>query len=207
MIFSRGRPPSEGADEGDVLRFRFAPRDAKVWTYAIESNFPALNGQAGKFTAELPPPEKTSRGAARSEEERVRALRARLRRSAPAGQRSRRPARRRCGVMVFRRRRHSLDPADAVEALNAGRLVLFDVREGRERALRFVPGSKHLPLGQVKARLHELPRDVPVAFICETGRRSALATTTARRHGYDARNVKGGMSAWTDGAGAARMPR
>ena len=90
--------------------------------------------------------------------------------------------------------------------MRAGRLVLFDVREGRERAQRFVPGSKHLPLGQVEARLHELPRDTPLAFICETGRRSALATATARRHGYDARNVKGGMAAWTRAAGAERIP-
>jgi rhodanese-related sulfurtransferase len=42
----------------------------------------------------------------------------------------------------------------------------------------------------------ELPRDTPVAFICRTGRRSAQATATARRAGYDARNVRGGMTAW-----------
>jgi len=108
-------------------------------------------------------------------------------------------------VNPFRNRRHSLDPEEAAEAMNAGRLVLYDVREGRERAQRFVPGSRHLPLGQVKARLHELPRDTPLAFICETGRRSALATATARQRGYDARNVKGGMTAWTGADDAGRM--
>ena len=32
MIFNGGRPPSVGVIEGDVLRFRFSPRDAKLWS-------------------------------------------------------------------------------------------------------------------------------------------------------------------------------
>jgi hypothetical protein len=44
-----------------VLRFRFSPRDAKVWTYAIESSFAELNGKGGKFTAVVPPLERTRR--------------------------------------------------------------------------------------------------------------------------------------------------
>ena len=59
MIFSKGRPPSIAADEGEVLRFRFAPRDAKAWNYVIESDFEGLDGQSGAFTANLPPIEKT----------------------------------------------------------------------------------------------------------------------------------------------------
>lgn len=61
MIFNRSRPPSSGVDEGEVLRFRFSPRDAKVWSYVIESDFPALDGQTGKFTAVLPSSERTKR--------------------------------------------------------------------------------------------------------------------------------------------------
>ena len=108
---------------------------------------------------------------------------------------------------MFRNRRHTIEPAEALEAMDAGRLVLYDVREGRERAQRFVPGSRHLPLGQLKARLGELPRDTTVAFICETGRRSAMAAATARRDGYDARNVKGGIVRWTRTSGAGRISR
>ena len=39
MIFSRGKPPSMGVIEGKVMRFRFSPRDAKVWYYEIKSDF------------------------------------------------------------------------------------------------------------------------------------------------------------------------
>jgi adenylyltransferase/sulfurtransferase len=44
-------------------------------------------------------------------------------------------------------------------------------------------------------RLNELPNQ-PVAFICQSGRRSAMAATAARRAGLDAHNVSGGMTAW-----------
>ena len=58
MIFDK-RIPAHGVLDGHTLRFRFSPRDAKVWPYVIESDFPALHGQSGSFTAELPPVEKT----------------------------------------------------------------------------------------------------------------------------------------------------
>lgn len=63
MIFNGGVPISKGVNEGDVLRFRFSPRDAKIWSYEIKSDFAALDGQSGKFDA-VPPP--TSRTSARS---------------------------------------------------------------------------------------------------------------------------------------------
>ncbi|TWT90942.1 Inosine-uridine preferring nucleoside hydrolase [Pseudobythopirellula maris] len=61
MVFSHGRPASVGVDEGESLRFRFSPRDAKVWSYEIKSDSPALHGQNGKFDATPPPPERTSK--------------------------------------------------------------------------------------------------------------------------------------------------
>lgn len=55
------RVPTRVENDGHVLRFRFAPRDAKVWTYRIETDFAPLHGQGGKFTAVPAPPERTSR--------------------------------------------------------------------------------------------------------------------------------------------------
>ena len=49
------RVPTAVQFDGRMLRFRFAPRDAKVWSYKIESDFAQLDGAAGKFTA-VPPP-------------------------------------------------------------------------------------------------------------------------------------------------------
>ena len=61
MIFSKGRPASIGEEEGKFLRFRFSPRDAKVWSYKIESDSSGLDGQSGKFDAVPPPLERTSK--------------------------------------------------------------------------------------------------------------------------------------------------
>ena len=94
------------------------------------------------------------------------------------------------------KRGNTMDVVEAGARHRAGHLVLVDVREHSERARGFAPGSRHLPLGELKARMDELPADRPIAFICQSGHRSALATTAARRAGLDAHNVAGGMSAW-----------
>ena len=59
MVFD-GRIPALAENDGRTLRFRFSPRDAKVWPYAVRSDFPGLDGE-GKFTAVTPPFERTSR--------------------------------------------------------------------------------------------------------------------------------------------------
>ena len=94
------------------------------------------------------------------------------------------------------KRKNVMDVIEALAGQAAGRLVLVDVREESERARGFAPGSRHLPLSELKHRLHELPTDRPVAFICQSGRRSAMAATAARRAGLDTHNVSGGMTAW-----------
>jgi hypothetical protein len=60
MIFD-GRIPAVGSPEGRMLRFRFSPRDAKVWPYVIRSDAPELDGRTGAFTAVPPPADRTSR--------------------------------------------------------------------------------------------------------------------------------------------------
>ncbi len=56
-----GRIPAVATREGNVLRFRFSPRDAKVWPYVIRSDFAGLDGLSGRFAAVPPPLDRTSR--------------------------------------------------------------------------------------------------------------------------------------------------
>ncbi len=74
--------------------------------------------------------------------------------------------------------------------------VLLDVREDDEWAAGHAPGALHIPLGQLVARLDELPGDQPVAVVCRGGGRSAQATAYLLGQGRDVRNVAGGMKAW-----------
>jgi rhodanese-related sulfurtransferase len=97
--------------------------------------------------------------------------------------------------MLFSRSK-SLTPSDAAAALARGELQLIDVRELSEVSEARVKGARHIPLGQLHAKLGELDRDRPVAFLCRSGSRSAIATRTATKAGLDAANVKGGVIAW-----------
>ena len=92
--------------------------------------------------------------------------------------------------------KRSISATDAYAAQQAGRTVVVDVREDSERATAYVPGSRHMPLGQLGDRLAELPDGQDVAFICQAGRRSAAAVSMARKAGRTSRSVTGGMAAW-----------
>ena len=100
-------------------------------------------------------------------------------------------------MMGLFHRTPAIAPGEAARRLAADALVLVDVRAPHELLGGRVRGSVNLPLDQLAARLGELDRDRPVAFICRSGARSAMATRTAAGSGYDAVNVKGGMLAWT----------
>jgi len=64
MIFD-GRIPALAEHDGRVLRFRFSPRDPKVWSYVIRSSFAGLDGRSGSFTAKPAPPGRTAQPSVR----------------------------------------------------------------------------------------------------------------------------------------------
>ncbi|HEV7210019.1 MAG TPA: rhodanese-like domain-containing protein [Mycobacteriales bacterium] len=82
-----------------------------------------------------------------------------------------------------------------VTSVPAGALLL-DVREPAEWAAGHAPSAVHIPLGELPARLAELPRDRLVVAVCRGGGRSAKATSFLREAGIDAHNFDGGMKAW-----------
>ena len=70
---------------------------------------------------------------------------------------------------------------------------LLDVREPMELAVEDVPGALNIPLGQLRARLGELPRDREIQVICRSGQRAYYATRILLQNGFQAKNVSGGM--------------
>ena len=99
--------------------------------------------------------------------------------------------------MLLFRRSNSLTPTDAAAAMRRGELQIVDVRQPAEFRQGRVAGARHIPLGQLSSRLGELDRSRPVAFLCHSGARSALATRKATKAGLDAANVRGGVIAWS----------
>ena len=76
---------------------------------------------------------------------------------------------------------------------------LLDVREPQEFQICRIPDSTLIPLGQLPARLGEVPADAPEIIVhCKSGVRSAKAVRLLREQGIPARNLKGGILAWID---------
>ena len=74
--------------------------------------------------------------------------------------------------------------------------VVLDVREDDEWVHGHVDGATHIPMGDVPARLDELPEGDPLYVICRSGGRSARVAAWLNQNGYDAVNVAEGMGGW-----------
>jgi DMSO/TMAO reductase YedYZ molybdopterin-dependent catalytic subunit/rhodanese-related sulfurtransferase/glyoxylase-like metal-dependent hydrolase (beta-lactamase superfamily II) len=90
----------------------------------------------------------------------------------------------------------------AAKSLVDGGALLLDVREPDEWCTEHAPTALLLPVGRVRTRQHELPRDRRIVVVCRSGGRSAAVTASLRRSGFDAVNLAGGMCAWA----AAGLP-
>jgi NADPH-dependent 2,4-dienoyl-CoA reductase/sulfur reductase-like enzyme/rhodanese-related sulfurtransferase len=73
--------------------------------------------------------------------------------------------------------------------------LLLDVREPVELAMEQVPDVVNIPLGQLRARLNELPRDREIHIICRSGQRAYYATRILLQNGFNAKTISGGMLA------------
>lgn len=70
---------------------------------------------------------------------------------------------------------------------------LLDVREPVELVVEKVPGAVNIPMGQLRSRLGELPRDREIHVICRSAQRAYYATRILLQSGFKAKNISGGM--------------
>jgi rhodanese-related sulfurtransferase len=94
-----------------------------------------------------------------------------------------------------------IGPADAARLLADG-AALIDVREPGEWQVGRAPEAVHIPLGELGARLGELPDGRPLIIVWRSGARSDRAATALVETGFAAVNLSGGMQAWK----AASLP-
>lgn len=83
-----------------------------------------------------------------------------------------------------------------VASFDPKQTVLLDVRRVDERAKGFIPGSIHIPLDEVRARMNELPRDKEIVVSCRSGQRSYFACRILSQHGFRVRNLTGSYRTW-----------
>jgi hydroxyacylglutathione hydrolase len=96
-----------------------------------------------------------------------------------------------------------IDPAELMTRVEGpGAPVVLDVRNASEYRGEHIPGSLHIPYGDIGQRLAELPRERPIAAICRGGKRSGLAASILQREGFDdVIHVGKGVGAWRAAGG------
>lgn len=87
--------------------------------------------------------------------------------------------------------------ADAAERVNAGSLVIIDVRPTDERAR----AALNLPFADFDdgmEKVEAMEKATPMAFLCHTGARSGQAAEHFRALGFsEVYNISGGIDAWS----------
>ena len=84
-----------------------------------------------------------------------------------------------------------------VLAREGNEVTVIDVRNRTEWDAGHLPGALHIPIGYLAERLGEIPRDKPIVVQCQSGARSAIATSHLQRLGLsDLHDLVGGFVAW-----------
>lgn len=88
----------------------------------------------------------------------------------------------------------TIDDLDREQPVPPG-YVLLDVREDDEWQAGHAPGAVHVPMGELPARIDDLPEG-ELLVVCRSGGRSARSVAWLNQAGFDAYNVEGGMKGW-----------
>lgn len=89
-----------------------------------------------------------------------------------------------------------ISAAEAYQMYQEGAFVL-DVREPFEWDEYHAPNTTLIPLGELAARLDELPKDREIVIICRSGNRSLQALNLLKQSGFtNATSMSGGLISW-----------
>src|SRR5688572_14462957 len=91
----------------------------------------------------------------------------------------------------------TISPRQAQELISRNEVDVVDVREPNEWSSGRLPGSRLVPLGQLRASPKQaLPRD-GIIFVCAAGVRSQSAARLALQNGLtNVYNLSGGTKNW-----------
>ncbi|HEX4274083.1 MAG TPA: rhodanese-like domain-containing protein, partial [Bryobacteraceae bacterium] len=91
-------------------------------------------------------------------------------------------------------------PTEVKARLDRGdKFQFIDVREPHEFQICRIPGTTLIPLGDLPKRVGELDPDAELIAHCKSGVRSGKAVDFLKQAGFkNARNMKGGIVAWSD---------
>lgn len=89
----------------------------------------------------------------------------------------------------------SKTPSHEGRKLVASGALLLDVRTPSEFQEEHVQGATNIPVQELAARMHEVPKDASIVVYCRSGGRSAMAAQMLRARGHQVLDV-GPMSSY-----------
>lgn len=107
-----------------------------------------------------------------------------------------------CAVLAACSASHDADKVSLEQArteLEAGKVMLIDIRETREHRTGVAQGAVLLPMSELPQKQYLIPKDPshPVLLICNTQNRSKATLEKLKQLGHEnVRYVEGGMSQW-----------
>lgn len=86
---------------------------------------------------------------------------------------------------------------DLARKLKSGKVSVIDVRGRTEWEAGHLPGVPNIPVGYLVDHLREIPNDRPVVVHCQSGARSAIASSVLQAHGFtNVVNLTDGFAEW-----------
>ncbi|MBL7091459.1 metalloregulator ArsR/SmtB family transcription factor, partial [Acidovorax sp.] len=91
-----------------------------------------------------------------------------------------------------------IDRSEILRRAAAGEITVLDVRPQAEFSVAHLPHARSLPIEELKKRLAELPKDVPVVAYCRGPfcLMAKAATELLRKKGYQAFHLADGVAEW-----------
>lgn len=108
-------------------------------------------------------------------------------------------------VMRLARPGHEVGPIEAVQLINRRDAVVIDLRDAAEYKSGHITNARHMPEGEIDARMKELEKVKarPIIVSCARGNRSMNVANRLRKLGFgEVVTLRGGIAAWLQ----ANMP-
>lgn len=84
---------------------------------------------------------------------------------------------------------------------------ILDVREEYEVSNGAIPNVINIPLGQLRDRLNEIPKNRKIYVCCQVGLRGYIACTILNQYGYNTSNIDGGYKTYSSIKNAEKLIR
>ncbi|WP_434798795.1 CoA-disulfide reductase [Terrisporobacter vanillatitrophus] len=92
-----------------------------------------------------------------------------------------------------------------IEDLVKNEEYILDVREEYEVSNGSIPNVVNIPLGQLRDRLNEIPKDRKIYVCCQVGLRGYIGCTILNQYGYNTSNIDGGYKTYSSIKNAEKL--